>query len=70
MGKKNKKVISPSVSILTPTRIKRLAYLKLLANTIQNQNYKNIQEWVVVSGDEKIEDQDQLRKELEELYNQ
>lgn len=71
MGKKkNTKISSPTVSILTPTRIKRLPYLKLLAKTIQNQDYKNIQEWVVVSGDNQIKDQELLANELAKLYKE
>lgn len=40
----------PSVSILTITQWKRNTHLKQLANIINVQTYKNIQEWIIVEG--------------------
>ena len=52
MGK-NKK---PTVSIVTVTQIKRQDTIQLTAEHIDNQNYKNIIEWVIVEGSKTIED--------------
>ena len=46
----------PTVSIVTINQIKRHDTIKLTAEHIKNQNYKNIIEWVIVNGDKTLED--------------
>ena len=58
-NKKNKKkanAVLPTVSILTITQKKRQDTIKLCAEHIDNQTYKNIIEWVVINGDKTLED--------------
>lgn len=55
--KKNNSVKNnPSVSIVTINQVKRHETIKLTAEHINNQTYKNITEWVIVNGDKTLED--------------
>ena len=57
MGKKsrNEKKLE-TVSIVTINQIKRQDTIKLTAQHINNQTYKNIIEWVIVEGSKNLED--------------
>ena len=50
MGKNKKKVISRSVTILTPTTSDRQNVLCLLSKCIESQTYTNITEWLLIDG--------------------
>jgi glycosyltransferase involved in cell wall biosynthesis len=52
MGKKGK----ASVSIVTVTQIKRQSTIKITADLIRDQTYKNIIEWVIVEGSKNLQD--------------
>jgi hypothetical protein len=47
---------NPTVSIVTVSQIKRQGTIKLTLDHVNNQNYKNIIEWVIVEGSKNIED--------------
>ena len=47
---------NPPVSVVTVTQIKRQDTIKITAEHINNQNYKNIVEWVIVEGSKTLED--------------
>jgi hypothetical protein len=53
---KNKISEVSTVSIVTITQISRQETIKLTAEHINNQNYKNIIEWVIVEGSKNLED--------------
>jgi glycosyltransferase involved in cell wall biosynthesis len=54
MSSQNKK--KPTVSVVTITQIKRQNTIKLTAEHIDNQTYKNILEWVIVEGSKTLEE--------------
>ena len=47
---------NPTVSVVTVTQIKRQETIKITSEHINNQNYKNIVEWVIVEGSKTLED--------------
>ena len=47
---------NPTVSVVTVTQIKRQDTIAITADHINNQNYKNIIEWVIVEGSKNIEE--------------
>ena len=51
MGKKSKTTkVALTFSIVTINKIKRQETIKITAELIKNQTYKNIIEWVIVEG--------------------
>ena len=48
-------IFMTSVSILTITQYKRFNCLKNLYDIIQEQNYTNIKEWIIVEGSQNID---------------
>jgi len=60
MGKKSKNTKlekpQPTVSIITITQLKRYESIKICLEHVNNQNYKNIIEWVVTEGSQNLED--------------
>tara|TARA_B100001093_G_scaffold184123_2_gene176752 strand:+ start:70 stop:1818 length:1749 start_codon:yes stop_codon:yes gene_type:complete len=55
------------VSLVTPTRLDRILFLKLLCKCIKSQDYKNIKEWIIIGGDENNQP---LKYKIDELYKQ
>jgi glycosyltransferase involved in cell wall biosynthesis len=59
-----------SVSILTITQHKRFNCLKNLYDIIQEQNYVNIQEWIIVEGSQNIDLKKNNIKNIEDFINE
>lgn len=71
MGKKNRKkhkiTLQPTVSILTPT-FRRIKFLSLLFDCIQNQDYPHEKlEWVIVDGENNKEKYNEVPDLIEKL---
>ena len=53
---KKKTTNQPTVSIVTINQLKRSNTVKLTKEYINNQQYTNIVEWVIVEGSKNLED--------------
>ena len=65
--KSQKETKNVTVSILTINQLKRKETIKITAEHINNQTYKNIIEWVIVEGSSNLEDCLENEKNIKEL---
>jgi glycosyltransferase involved in cell wall biosynthesis len=66
-NKKKLKKTLPTVSIVTINQLSRVETIKILAELINEQTYKNIIEWVIVEGSSNITDALENKKNVESL---
>lgn len=60
---------NPSVSIITITQFSRFDCLQILVDLIQDQNYKNIIEWVIVEGSKTREEIEKSSLQIKDLIS-